>query len=204
MRRAAGSSCRSSPGIAQEIGWRSALDRSRPSSLRGLCPVLTLMRNRPSDLGLAPFGGTAVVFPPAQAMAAHAKLLCSRRSDAARRRADPRSSGCCSSPSSSAALDQRPHPAALDLDLRRLRHRARRGGQAPRGDRDLRFRRHGCCRAGSPTATTTAGSSSGTTGCAGCSLIYLPWSGFLALSAWRPSRCSTGSTGWRRCRRRSS
>ena len=51
--------------LQQVYGWRSV-----SLTVAGLCllmvvPVLMLVRNRPSDLGLAPYGGTAVVPPPA-------------------------------------------------------------------------------------------------------------------------------------------
>jgi sugar phosphate permease len=52
--------------LAQHVGWRFALLPSAGALLLAALLVLLFMRDRPSDLGLAPFGETAIALPPAR------------------------------------------------------------------------------------------------------------------------------------------
>jgi MFS family permease len=54
--------------MTETYGWRVALGLVLVMIVVAIAAVLTLMQNRPSDIGLAPYGGTEVVFPPAQVM----------------------------------------------------------------------------------------------------------------------------------------
>ncbi|WP_218821953.1 MFS transporter [Haematobacter genomosp. 1] len=57
--------------LTESFGWRGALILSLATLLISAAAVLVLMRDRPSDLGLAPFGATAVVpAPPRQSLGA--------------------------------------------------------------------------------------------------------------------------------------
>ncbi len=53
--------------VAQHWGWRAALALVVALLLAALALAVALMRDRPSDIGLAPFGERAVVVPPAKA-----------------------------------------------------------------------------------------------------------------------------------------
>lgn len=61
--------------VAQHSGWRAALALVVCLLLTALVFVLALMRDRPSDVGLAPFGERAVVKPPAQVASIRILLL---------------------------------------------------------------------------------------------------------------------------------
>ncbi len=61
--------------VAQHWGWRAALALVVSLLLTALVFVLALMRDRPSDLGLAPFGERAIVKPPAGVANITAMLL---------------------------------------------------------------------------------------------------------------------------------
>ena len=54
--------------MTETYGWRYALAHVLALLVLAIIAVLTLIQDRPSDLGLAPYGETEVVFPPAQAM----------------------------------------------------------------------------------------------------------------------------------------
>ncbi len=61
--------------VTQLWGWRAALAVVVAMLLVALAFVFALMRDRPSDIGLAPFGERAIVAPPAQAANIKALLL---------------------------------------------------------------------------------------------------------------------------------
>ncbi len=52
--------------LTETVGWRSAMTLVVALLLTALLLALVLMRDRPSDLGLAPYGGIAVVPAPVQ------------------------------------------------------------------------------------------------------------------------------------------
>ena len=51
--------------LQETYGWRSVSVVVAILSLLAITPVMLLLRNRPADLGLPPYGGSAVVPPPA-------------------------------------------------------------------------------------------------------------------------------------------
>jgi MFS family permease len=52
--------------LTEQLGWRSALVVVLVMLVLAALAVLTLMRDRPADVGLAPYGGDAIVPAPAQ------------------------------------------------------------------------------------------------------------------------------------------
>ena len=103
--------------------------------------VLLLMRDRPSDLGLPPYGETNVLPAAcAQWQPLAAPELAAQR--AARRVAHRRVLGSVRHLLRLRLQHQRADPDALDLDLRRFRHRAGRRRRHTGGDRRVRPGRH--------------------------------------------------------------
>ncbi len=95
-------SCRCWPSLTELMGWRTALGLMCGMLGVAAFAVLMVMRDRPSDLGLRPFGD--------ESTAASAGAAAEQRADhgggarhAARCCARPAPSGSCSRPSSSAA-----------------------------------------------------------------------------------------------------
>jgi MFS family permease len=62
-------------GLADSVGWRGALVFVLGMLLFAALMVLLLMRDRPSDLGLAPYGGDRIVPAPAQPVGFGAMLM---------------------------------------------------------------------------------------------------------------------------------
>ena len=100
--------------------------------------ALLLLRDRPCDVGLAPFGARAPEPPPSQnpALRRDAGLPPARALRGAR---EPHLLGAVCDLLRLRPLDQRPHPDPLDFALRRLRRRAGGGGGRARGDRRFDF-----------------------------------------------------------------
>lgn len=60
--------------LTEQVGWRAAMTFVLAMIALAALGVLTLMRDRPADLGLAPYGGTQIVPAPAQATSLKAML----------------------------------------------------------------------------------------------------------------------------------
>lgn len=60
--------------LTEQVGWRAAMTFVLAMIALAALGVLTLMRDRPTDLGLAPYGGTQIVPAPAQATSLKAML----------------------------------------------------------------------------------------------------------------------------------
>lgn len=63
--------------LTQTLGWRSALSLVLAFLLVAACAVLVLMRDRPSDLGLAPYGASDPAPVPAPAQLSFGAMLAS-------------------------------------------------------------------------------------------------------------------------------
>ncbi|CAN7431992.1 MFS transporter [Bosea sp. LjRoot9] len=61
--------------LTEQVGWRSALVFVLAMLVVAVVAVLALMRDRPSDIGLAPYGADALVPAPAQAASFGAMLM---------------------------------------------------------------------------------------------------------------------------------
>ncbi|SFJ37735.1 Predicted arabinose efflux permease, MFS family [Bosea sp. OK403] len=61
--------------LTEQVGWRSALVFVLAMLVVAVVAVLALMRDRPSDIGLAPYGADAIVPAPAQATSFGAMLM---------------------------------------------------------------------------------------------------------------------------------
>ena len=127
--------------LTETYGWRSALAFVVAMLLVAGFVALLVLRDRPADVGLAPFGERAVQPAPKQDLRLVAMMASPLRALYAARD-KPHLLGVVRDLLRLRPLDQRPHPDALGLALRRLRHRAGRGGRRARGDRRLRLRRH--------------------------------------------------------------
>ena len=109
--------------LTQDYGWRSALVFVVAMLLVALFVALMVLRDRPADVGLAPFGERAIQPAPKQDLG----LTRDDGVAAARPLRGPRKPhvlGVVRDLLRLRALDQRPHPDALGLALRRLWHRA--------------------------------------------------------------------------------
>ena len=127
--------------LTQDYGWRSALAFVVAMLLVALFVALLVLRDRPADVGLAAVGRTGSPAGAEAGPAAHRDdgVAAAR---ALRGPSEPHLLGAVRDLLRLRPLDQRPHPDALGLALRRLWHRAGCGGRSARGDRRLRLRRH--------------------------------------------------------------
>ena len=162
--------------LTQDHGWRSALGFVVVMLLVAGAIALLALRDRPFDVGLAPYGETcgraAAETGSGLRGASHITIAGAMGSTV-----EPDLLGAVRDLLCVRAIDQRPHSDPLDLALRRLwRHAGERGGSAGR-HRHFRLLRH-LARAGSPTVMTTAGSCSFITDCGVCRLIALPFTNF--------------------------
>lgn len=60
--------------LTEQVGWRAAMTFVLGMIALAALGILALMRDRPVDVGLAPYGGTQIVPPPAQAASLGAML----------------------------------------------------------------------------------------------------------------------------------
>jgi len=126
--------------LTEDFGWRAALVFVVVMLLLACFVALLLLRDRPYDVGLAPFGARARTAAGREPrLWRHARVSPAR---ALRGAGEPHLLGAVRHVLRLRPLDQRPHPDPLDCALRRLRRRAGRGGRGAGGDRRLRLRRH--------------------------------------------------------------
>ncbi len=152
--------------ISEHFGWRPVVLIVAGAALLVIPLVAWLLPERPADLALRPIGETAEQ-PPASTASAE-KSDQGRVQHARHGEQDARFLAAVLQLLHLRREHERLRRHAPDRDVRRLRHDASAGRDAARGDGHFRLCSARRSPAGSPTASTRACCSSGTTGCAGC------------------------------------